>query len=322
MTDHPNPFSPTAITGETATFNAWLEAELAILPPVHTVPPALTRDARAEGRGVFPIAGPRDDSDWVNIQGSAGWPGRVRMSLPGDGVPPRGTYLHIHGGGWTLGVPDQYDAHNQRIARATGCRVAAPQYRLAPEHPWPACADDCEAAALWALEEFDGPLLIGGESAGAHLTAVTLVRLKARGLAGRVAGVVLNYGIFDLRMTPSMANWGPRNLILSTPTTLWFVNNLLPEGSDTDPADPAVSPLMADLTGLGPALFQVGTNDPLLDDSLFLSQRWQAAGNRVDLAIYPGGVHAFDMFDLAIADASRARQDRFVSGCIGACLGG
>ena len=114
---------------------------------------------------------------------------------------------------------------------------------------------------------------------------------------------------------------GPRNLILPTPTTLWFVDNLLPEGSKTDPADPAVSPLMVDLTGLGPVLFQMGTNDPLLDDSPFLSQRWQVAGNRVVLTVYPGGVHAFDMFDLTIADASRARQDRFVSGCLGACIG-
>ena len=316
MTDHPDPFSPTAISEETAHFNAWLEAELADLPPVHSVAPALTRAARAEGRGVFPDAGPKDGSDWVAIAGAAGGPGRVRISLPSRDAPPRGTYLHIHGGGWTLGAPDQYDAHNQRIARATGCRVVSPQYRLAPEHPWPACADDCAAAALWALEEFDGPLLIGGESAGAHLTVVTLLRLKALGKAGRVAGAVLNYGIFDLRMTPSMANWGPRNLILSTPTTQWFVDNLLPEGGNTGRADPAVSPLMADLAGLTPALFQAGTCDPLLDDSLFLSQRWQAAGNRAELAIYPGGTHAFDMFDLAIARASRARQDRFVNACL------
>jgi acetyl esterase/lipase len=63
--------------------------------------------------------------------------------------------------------------------------VISAQYRLAPEHPWPACADDCEAAALWALEEFSGPLLIGGESAGAYLSAVTLLRLRAPAPAGR-----------------------------------------------------------------------------------------------------------------------------------------
>lgn len=316
MTDHPNPFDPDAITEETAAFNAWLEAQFAAMPPVHKVPVGLTRKARAEGRGMFPDAGPLEGSHWAVIPAPPGGPGRVRLSLPRGtlGGTPRGTYLHIHGGGWTLGAPEQYDAHNQRVAGATGCRVVSVQYRLAPEHPWPACADDCEAAALWALEEFGGPLLIGGESSGGHLSAVTLLRLKARGRAGRVAGVVLNYGIYDLRMTPAMANWGPRYLVLSTPVTEWFVENLLPGRSGH--ADPAVSPLMADLAGLAPALFQVGTCDPLIDDSLFMSRRWQAAGNRAELAVYPGGVHAFDMFDLAISHASRARQDAFVNECL------
>jgi acetyl esterase/lipase len=316
MTGHPNPFDPVAVTPETAAFNIWLEAELAELPPVNEVPPELTRRARAEGRGIFPLGGPLPGTDWVAIPGSPGGPARVRLSLPE--AEPRGTYLHIHGGGWTLGVPDQYDQQSQRIAAATGCRVASVQYRLAPEDPWPACAEDCEAAALWALKAFDGPLVIGGESAGAHLTAVTLLRLKARGLADRVAGVVLNYGIYDLRMTPSMAGWGARYLILSTPVTDWFIGNLLPGG---DRATPDVSPLMADLSDLPPALFQVGTRDPLLDDSLFMSQRWQAAGNQAELVAYPGGTHAFDMFDLAIAKQSRARQDDFVNACLGPSLG-
>jgi len=315
MTDQPNPFDPAAISAETAAFNIRLEAELAELPPVNTVPPELTRKARAEGRGIFTPGGPLPGSDWYTIPGAPGGPGRVRLSLPGG--TPRGTYLHIHGGGWTIGAPDQYDCYNQRIAGATGCRVASVQYRLAPENPWPACAEDCEAAALWALETQDGPLLIGGESAGAHLTAVTLLRLKARGLMDRVAGVVLNYGCFDLRMTPSMANWGARYFVLSTPVTDWFVGNLLPGGDSPDRGDPAVSPLMADLAGLPPALFQVGTSDPLLDDSLFMARRWEAAGSRAELAVYPGGCHAFDMFDLAIAKTSRARQDAFVNGCLG-----
>jgi acetyl esterase/lipase len=112
--------------------------------------------------------------------------------------------------------------------------VVSVQYRLAPEHRWPACAEDCEAAALWAMEEFGGPLLIGGESAGAHLSAVTLLRLKARGMAGRVAGMVLNYGVYDLRMTPSMANWGGRYLVLSTPVVAWFCDNLLPGGPQSE----------------------------------------------------------------------------------------
>jgi hypothetical protein len=91
MTDHPDPFDPAAIAGETAAFNAWLEAELANLPPVHTVPPALTRKARAEGCGVFPDAGPHEGSDWVAIPGAPGGQVRVRLSLP---QARRGTRRH------------------------------------------------------------------------------------------------------------------------------------------------------------------------------------------------------------------------------------
>lgn len=304
MTD---PFDPGAISDETAAFNRWLEDELSRIKPVHEVPPALTRQARAEGKGVFPQAGPCEGSEWIDFPGAPGGPGRARLSLPGG--EPYGTYLHVHGGGWTLGTPEQYDSHNQRIAAAAGCRVVSMQYRLAPEHPWPACIEDCQAATRWALETFDGPVVIGGESAGAHLSALVLLRLRAEGGLDRVAGTVLNYGIFDLRLTPSMANWGQRYLILSTPTTLWFRDNL----NGPAPDDPAVSPLLADLTGLPPALVQIGTADPLLDDSLFMANRWRAAGNEAELQVYPGGVHAFDMFDLAIARASLARQDAFIT---------
>jgi acetyl esterase/lipase len=309
MTD---PFDPAAISDETAAFNAWLAKQFERMPPIQSVAPELTRKARAEGRSVFPDAGPREGSDWVAITGAAGGPGRVRLTLPES--TPRGTYLHIHGGGWTFGTPDLYDAHNQRIAAATGCRVVAVQYRLAPENPWPACADDCEAAARWALAEFDGPLVIGGESAGGHLSALTLLRLRAQGQIPRVAGTVLNYGIYDLSMTPSMANWGDDYLVLSTPVTEWFCRNLLPEG---DLADPMFSPMAADLAGLVPALFQVGTRDPLLDDSLMMAERWREAGNPATLEVYPGGVHAYDMFDLEIARASLNRQDAFVNSCLG-----
>ena len=160
-----------------------------------------------------------------------------------------------------------------------------------------------------------GPVVIGGESAGAHLTMATFIRLAGAGLADRVAGLVLNYGVFDLRLTPSARNWGTRYLVLSTPVIDWFAANLLGEG---DRADPAVSPLLAPLPPrLPPALFQCGTADPLIDDTLFMAARWRGAGAVAEEAIHPGGVHAFDMFDLALARASHARQDAFVRACLG-----
>ncbi|MEM6548184.1 MAG: alpha/beta hydrolase [Pseudomonadota bacterium] len=306
MKDAVSPFADAALAPETVAFNAELAATLDGLPTPMEVPLDLIRMARAEGRGIFPKSGPLEGSRWQDLPGG----GRVRLS-PAAGAAI-GTYLHIHGGGWTIGAPDQADLPNQRIAAETGGDVVSVQYRLAPEHPWPAAADDCEAAALWLLENRSGPVVIGGDSAGAHLSVVVLQRLKARGLAERILGAVLNYGMFDLRMTPSMQRWGDRYLILSTPVVAWFAGNLL---GGHDPADPAVSPLLADLSGMPPALFQIGTMDPLLDDSLFMAARWQAAGVAADLAIYPGGVHAFDAFDIPIARQAQARQSAFIAAC-------
>jgi acetyl esterase/lipase len=154
--------------------------------------------------------------------------------------------------------------------------------------------------ARTAIGTFGGGIVISGESAGAHLAAVTLLRLKARGLADRIAGAALTYGVFDLRMTPSMANWGPDNLILSTPVVEWFVDNLT-AGDRALRADPALSPLLADLSGLPPSLLTCGTADPLIDDTLFMAARLAAAGVAVETRIVPGGCHGFDLFDLAIA---------------------
>ena len=287
---------PRAVSDETAAFNARLEAQLAGLPRPWTFPPQLVRQARAEGKGALPLLGPREGSRWQETGAPAG-PARVRISEPGG--PPRGVYLHIHGGGWTIGAPDQYDAPNQTLARRTGLVVVAAAYRLAPEHPWPAQREDCLAAARWALDRWDLPLFIGGESAGGHLAVVTAIALRDAGRGARVAGLVPTYGVFDLAGTPSCLNWGERYLVLSTPLMQWFFDQVDPDG--TARRTPRCSPLRADLRDLPPALFSAGTEDPLIDDTLFMAARWQAAGNETHLSLHPGGVHGFDMFDLAIA---------------------
>jgi acetyl esterase/lipase len=252
-----------------------------------------------------------DGSDWRPAPTEAG---EVRISLPkGD---PSGIFIHIHGGGWTIGSPTQCDDWMQYLAAETGCVCVSIKYRLGPEEPWPACADDCEAAAVWVIEELakeygTDRIAIGGESAGAHLSAVTLNRLKARGIGDAVHGALFHYGVFDLAMTPSMANWGDRNMILSTPTVDWFADNLV--GDDPSLLRSAqASPILGDLSGMPPALFQVGTVDPLIDDTLFMAQRWMVAGSEAAVNVYPGGVHAFDMFDITIAKEARAAGAAFL----------
>lgn len=311
LTIDPVAFDPASITAETDAFNRQLEATLAAAPKTHQVAPEISRAARAEGRTIFPLGGPAPGSEWRETPTPLG---RVRVT-PAPGAAA-GVFIHIHGGGWTIGAPDQTDLWCQYLARKAGVAVVSIPYRLAPENPWPAPADDAEAGALWVLENAaqlfgTDRIAIGGESAGAHLAAVTLGRLKRRGLAGRIHAALMHYGVFDLAMTPSMANWGARQLILSTPTIDWFVKNLIADDEKLT-ADPDASPLRADLAGMPPALFQCGTNDPLLDDTLFMAARWQAAGASAALTLYPGGVHAFDMFDLAIAREARAAAAAFL----------
>lgn len=308
-----NPFETDAISAETAAFNERLAAEMAERPSMHLFPPDVVRAAKAEGQGALPLGGPLEGSDWVDIPGAAGGPGQVRISDP-DGDPV-GIYLHIHGGGWTIGAADQNDDSCQFMARETGMRVVSVAYRLAPEHPWPAQKMDCMAAARWALEESDLPVVIGGESAGAHLSVVTALGLRDAGLLDRVRGLVLYYGVYDLRGTPSARNWGDQPLILSTPIMNWFFDFVDPDGLARERAD--LSPLLGDVSGLPPALFLVGTADPLLDDTLFMHQRWLAAGNAAELQVYPGGVHGFDAFEeLAIGRDSRARAAGFAEACL------
>jgi len=309
-------FDPAAIAPETRQFNEALEAQLATTPSILDVPLARIREARAEGRSILGPVVRLPDGEDRTIPGPAG-PIPLRIFRPSS---PRGVFLHIHGGGWAIGAHDQQDVLLHVVANTTGLAAVSVGYRLAPDAPYPAGPDDCEAAALWvsahATREFGGDLLlIGGESAGAHLAAVTLLRLRDRHGLTPFRAAALTYGQFDFTFTPSVRRWGPRNLVLSTPIIAQFVDWFLPP---TGRDDPAVSPLHANLRGLPPALFTVGTLDPLLDDSLFMAARWAAAGNDAELAIHPGGVHAFNAFaELPLAHEANARVLSFLAEAAG-----
>lgn len=290
----PSLFSPTAVDPETAEFNKELERVLAEYPRIDTLPPPEARQEREDGRFAF---GPPVLSDRA-VEGSIRTtfgPMRTRSFLP---ERITGVYLHLHGGGWTIGGVHHQDPRLELLSSRCSLAVLSVDYRLAPENPYPAGPDDCESAALWLIEnaqqEFgSNRLLIGGESAGAHLAAVTLIRLRDRHQLIPFRGANFVYGSFDLRITPSARNWGDRLLVLNTPIIEFFTDNFVPEERRSDPD---VSPLLADLTALPPALFTVGTEDPLLDDTLFMYDRWVASGNAAELAIYPGGAHVFDAF--------------------------
>ena len=317
----------TAALDESRQFNKALEELLAQAPSVHTVPPAETRQARAEGRGTFPAPVVVPEGRDRSIPGVDGGPdiGLREFVPPGD---VRGVYLHIHGGGWVLCDARSQDPALWRLANEASVAVVSVEYRLAPEHPFPAGPDDCEAAALWlvsaAAKEYGADaaarLVIGGESAGAHLSALTLLRLRdrfgggsgAKSPTGPFVAANLVFGAFDLSMTPSQLRWGDRNLVLSRPIMAWFYDLFLPGTSLDERRSPAISPLYADLSGMPPALFSVGALDPLLDDSLFMAARWQASGSPAELLVYPESVHGFTAFPMQIAGLANDAMFRFI----------
>jgi acetyl esterase/lipase len=182
-------------------------------------------------------------------------------------TPPvtRATYLHLHGGGFVYGGARLQDARLEAIALGCEARVVSVEYRLAPEHPYPAAPDDCESVAV-ALAE-DGPLVIGGESAGANLAVVTLARLRSRGLTPFRAAVLVA-GFYDLTRT-------------TDPELAALVEQYAPTGDDV---------LQLDLRGLPEALVLVGSADPLLEDSRGLAERWPGA----HLVVLAGEPHDLD----------------------------
>ena len=308
---------PEQLLAETRAFNAELERLLATIPSVNTLPPEESRRARREGRGIFPAPVFTSDARVVEIDGAVG-PIRVRVIAPNRAST--GAFLHFHGGGWTVGESDMQDVRLAGLANATGLTVVSVSYRLAPEHPYPAGPDDCEAAALWLLSDAgraalgsDGPMAIGGDSAGAQLAVVTLLRLRDRhAITGAFGAAVLQYGCFDLSMTPSQRLWGERNLVLSTPIISWYAQQFLGEVDLERRRDPDISPLFAELSAMPPAIFTIGIADPLLDDSLFMEARWRAAGHATELRVWPEAPHGFVSLPMSVADAALTVEHEFL----------
>lgn len=294
--------------------NRELEALQANLPEPWLFAPEVLRQARRDGKGILLPEPQVDHARVVEV------PGRlatvpVRLIAPLR-RPSRGVFMYIHGGGWVLGQSDFQDQFLARLAEATGLTAASVGYRLAPEHPYPAAPDDCEAVALWLAEraksDFGGAFMaIGGESAGGHLSAVTLLRLRDRHQKTPFAGAVLNAGCFDLGKTPSARAFGERRLILRTSDLDHFVRRYLAGGGGV--TDPDISPLYAHLHGLPPAHFTCGTHDALLDDTLFMSARWAASGARASVDIVPGGCHVFTVFPSKAAERSVALMEAFLN---------
>ncbi|MFJ4539893.1 alpha/beta hydrolase [Streptomyces tibetensis] len=297
---------------ETLAFNKQFEAAASCRPAREAAPDAAqlaTLRRNRLGGDTPPVRLPHGQ-DRV-VEGGV----KVRVFVP-DHVD--GVYLHFHGGGWAFGSADGQDERLWLLAEGARLAVVSVDYRLAPEHPFPAGPDDCEAAARWlvkhAAAEFGTErLLIGGESAGAHLSVVTLLRLRDRhGITGAFRAAHLLFGPYDLSMTPSQRSFGSKRLLSNTDSLQRTYELFTPGMGAEQRRDPEVSPLFADLVGLPPARIVVGTEDPLRDDSLFLAGRWQAAGAPVRLGVVAGAMHGFTLFPLTVTERELRRQRHFL----------
>jgi acetyl esterase len=264
------------------------------LPSLAEMPLDLLRSAPA------PQSSPPTPVDAVTDRTIPGPGGDIKLRIyrsgSGDALP---LLLFMHGGGFVLGGLDTHDEVARMLTAATGCVTVAVDYRLAPEHPFPAAVDDCFAALTWTashaaeLGADAKRLVVIGDSAGGNLAAVTA--LKARDEQGpTLAGQVLIYPVVDLG-APMLPAPDGNFYILSPQTRAFFNGAYLSDAAHTKL--PQVSPAMADdLRGLPATLVITAEYDPLCDQGETFATRLEAAGVDTTLTRYDGAIHGFATF--------------------------
>jgi monoterpene epsilon-lactone hydrolase len=219
---------------------------------------------------------------------------------PGDGHSP--TVLYLHGGGYVIGSAFGYQPHAGALAAAAQTGLLVPDYRLAPEHPFPAALDDARHAYLWLREQTPDPdgVVVAGDSSGAGLLLSLLLALKRDGLPLPAAAVVLCPW---LALSPDAAPSASDAPLAADEDVRRCVEAYL-AGHPAD--DPIVDPLGADLTGLPPMLIQAATGDARLADAKALAARAQDHGVDARLALFPVEAHAFQLFWSFLPEAADA----------------
>ncbi len=214
--------------------------------------------------------------------------------------------LYLHGGGYNVCSPATHRGLTSRLALATGARVIVPDYRLAPEHPYPAALEDALAVYRSLLEDGAGPerLAIGGDSAGGGLSLAALVSLRASN--ERLPGAVMLLSPWvDLTLNGDTIDSNEASDYCWRRALEIYARNYL---ADLDPRHPLASPLYADLTGLPPLLIQAGGAETLLDDSRTLAERALTAGVEVELEVTEGAIHVFHAFAPMVPGSTEAIQ--------------
>src|SRR5213083_1965102 len=283
-----------------------VRAHLAKLPPSDSLTIAERRAQYERAEKVFPtppevkverVTVPTAPAEWLRPPSAA--PGRVM--------------LYLHGGGYVIGSPRSHRHLAAAIATAAGSSALLLDYRLAPEHPFPAALGDAVAAYQWLLAQGIAPgrVVVAGDSAGGGLTVATLLALRDGGLPRPAGGVCISPWV-DL--TNSAASYVTKAAVDPIVTREGIEGMTQAYVGAGDRKAPLVSPLYADLRNLPPLLVQVGGDEVLLDDALGLGERARAAGVDVTVEEWPSMIHVWHWFLPMLDEAERAIEviGRFV----------
>jgi acetyl esterase len=276
-------------------------------PPFWELTPGEARAVVEANNSMIP-AGPEVESvrDIVIPSQAGGLP--ARLYSPSSSAP--GLVLYFHGGGWVVGSLDGWDSSVRSLAVASGCDVLSVDYRLAPEHVFPAAADDAYDAVVWAASGLAAgrPVIVAGDSAGGNLAAVTA--LRARDFGGPpIALQVLIYPVADSDLDRrSYLEYDGEDLILNRRDMIWYWDHYTP-----DPAtrvNPYAAPLRAaSLAGLPPAYLVTAEHDPLRDEGFAYAERLRESRVPVEHRHFGSQIHAFFTFTGVLDDADKAVSD-------------
>lgn len=243
----------------------------------------------------------------------------VRIYWPAgtdESTSPKAGFVFFHGGGWVLGNLDAYDHLCHRLANAGDCVVVSVDYRLAPEHRFPAAAEDCYDATVWTAQHASElgidpeRIAVGGDSAGGNLAAVVSLMDRDR-KTSHVAYQALIYPITDANFETPSYNENGQGYFLTTERMAWFWELYLSDASEA--SNPYAAPLQAtSLEGLPPAYVMTAEFDPLLSEGDAYADRLEEAGVRVERERYDGQIHGFvrriDLYDRATVAINRIGQ--------------
>lgn len=226
-----------------------------------------------------------------------------------EGNASTGLLVNLHGGGWAMGSLDSDDARCRRLAHETGAAVVSVDYRLTPEHPFPAAYDDSLAAVRWAwthrcdVAGWECPVALEGSSAGANLVAAVALALRDPGGPQLALQVMISPVCNDDFATDSYRNFGCGHF-LTRDMMRWFWDQYVPAGRERDGRSAVLRALSVER--VAPAHILVAECDPLRDEGLAYARRLEASGVPVQLELYRGALHSFTTLAPASALADRA----------------